>query len=279
MIERHQDYQLNLATLPKGGLENLELQLDTDAVFSARMVKQRFTPTAPSGSWSYRFRTPRGSLQSDGYRFDTFGKGTLQLGNPIYPELTYPAGGSILVDLINNTNAPITNVKLLFRGSKKYTDGSIEDYTYPDPASLVPYVYPVPGQFGPVITVQQTQNVRNNQMLVHTDADFALRYAWCDSFALTPEYSNTYNQLYAVIRDQWNKAYSNVPIHIDDLFGSSNSFATGSPNNVVYRPGIFTPEIYIPANGQLYFDLFRTDSAGGTVTLQFSFGGAKVYHR
>jgi hypothetical protein len=284
MIERHQDYQLNLATLPVGGLENVELQLDTDASFAARLVKQRFTPTAVDGSWSYRFRTARGSLQSSdggtgGYRFDDFGKGTLKLGNPIYPELNYPAGGSILIDLINNTNAPLTNIKLLFRGSKKFADGSIENYTYPDKASLIPYVYPVPGQFGNVITVAQTQNVRNNQMLVTTDADFALRYAWCDSFALTAEYSATYNQLYCMIRDQWNKAYSNVPIHIDDLFGSSNSVATGSADNAVYRPGIFTPEIYIPANGQLYFDLFRTDSAGGTVTLQFSFGGAKVYHR
>lgn len=284
MIERHQDYQLNLATLPAGGLENLELQLDTDAAFAARLVKQRFTPGAPDGSWSYRFRVPRGPLQSGdggtgGYRFDDYGKGTLKLGNPIYPQLVYPAGGSILVDLQNNSGESITNVKLLFRGSKQFPDGSIENYTYPEKSSLLPYVYPVPGQFGTVITIAQTQNVLDNQMVVTTDADFALRYAFADSFALTRGYGNTYDQLYCVIRDQWKKGYSNVPIHIDDLFGSSHTVATGSPTNAMYRPGIFTPEIYIPANGQLYFDLFRTDSAGGTVTLQFSFGGVKVYHR
>ena len=139
----------------------------------------------------------------------------------------------------------------------------------------------MPANTAPAITVPQNAGagVLNNQLLVTTDADFALRYAWADSFALTAGYSNTYDQLYCMIRDQWNKAYSNVPIHIDDLFGSSKSVATGSAADAVYRPGIFTPEIYIPANGQLYFDLFRSDVSGGTVTMQFTFGGVKVYHR
>lgn len=283
MIERHQDYQLNLGTLPPGDpFTGLELQLDTDAAFFARLVKQRFTPGAPEGSWAFRFRTPRGSYQSDQFRNDLFGLGTLLGGNPLYPQMRYNAGGSILVDLQNLTDATLTNVKLLFRGSKQFADGSIENYTYPPNFSLLPYTYPVPGTQSPnVITVPQSApaGVLNNQLVVSSDADFALRYGWADSFATTNGYAATYDQLYMMIRDQWGKGYSNVPIHIDDLLGSSDSVATGSPTDASYRPGLFTPEIYIPANNQLYFDLFRNDSAGGTVTLQFSFGGVKVYHR
>lgn len=274
MIERHQDYQLNLDNLPASGLNNVELQLDTDAPFAARQVKQRFTPGAQSGDWSYRFRTPRGQYKCDQFQFDTFGRGTLTYGYPLYPQLIYPAGASILVDIQNDAGTPLTNVKLLFRGSKLFPDGSIESPTYPKRASLVPFVYPV--TVAGVVQSNGNANL-NNQIVVQMDADFALRYATADAFALAR--TGTYDQLYVTLRDKWYKAYSNVPIHIDDLFGSSVSVATGSAANDRFRPGLFTPEIYLPRNHQLYFDLFRTDSAGGTVTMQFGFGGVKVFSR
>lgn len=275
MIERHHDYQLNIATLPAGGLANVELQLDSDAAFAARQVKQRFTPGAPTGGWSYRFRAPSGGYESNIHRFDTFGRGTLTRGNPLYPQMIYPANGSIVVDVRNVTGVQQTNVKLLFRGSKLYPDGSMPAATYPAVCSILPQVLPVQISAIPINT---GSGILNNQINAQIDWDFALRYASAEPFLSTGG-NGTYDQLYVQLKDQTQKPYSNVPIHIDDLFGSQSSTATGSVITNPFWPGLFTPEIYVPANGILYFDIFRSDTGGGNVTMQFSFGGAKVYRR
>lgn len=275
MIERHHDYQLNLANLPAGGLQDVEITLDSDAAFAARLVKQRFTPGATSGSWSYRFRAPSGAYNSFGFRNDTFGRGTLRRGNPLYPQMIYPANGSIVVDINNDSGVALTDVKLLFRGSKLFPDGSIPSFTYPPKCSVLPQVLPVQVQNIPQNT---GSGILNNQINGQVDWDFALRYANAETFALSGD-NGTYNQLYAQLKDDKQKPYSNVPIHVDDLFGSQSSTATGSVNQNPFWPGLFTPEIYVPANGILYFDLFRADSAGGNCTVQFSFGGVKVYRR
>jgi len=275
MIERHQDYQLNIATLPAGGLQGVELLLDSDAAFATRLVKQRYTPGAPSGGWSYRFRAPSGAYQSSDFRFDTFGRGTLLEGNPLYPQMIYPANGSIVVDINNVTGVQQTNVKLLFRGSKLFPDGSMPAPTYPAVCSILPQVLPVQ-----ILTIPQNNGsgLLNNQINAQIDWDFALRYANADPFSPTGG-NGTYDQLYVQLKDQTQKPYSNVPIHIDDLFGSQSSTATGSTTTNPFWPGLFLPEIYVPANGILYFDIFRTDTGGGNVTMQFSFGGVKVYRR
>jgi len=275
VIERHQDYQLNIPTLPAGGLANVELLLDSDAAFAARLVKQRYTPGAPSGGWAYRFRAPSGGYESNAHRFDTFGRGTLLEGNPLYPQMIYPANGSIVVDIKNVTGVQQTNVKLLFRGSKLYPDGSMPAPTYPAVCSILPQVLPVQ-----VLNIPQNTGagILNNQINAQIDWDFALRYANADPFSPTGG-NGTYDQLYVQLKDQTQKPFSNVPIHIDDLFGSQSSTATGSTTTNPFWPGLFLPEIYVPANGILYFDIFRSDVAGGNVTMQFSFGGAKVYRR
>lgn len=275
MIERHQDYQLNITELPAGGLQGVELFLDSDAAFAARWVKQRFTPEAASGQWSYRFRAPSGAYQSSDFRFDTFGRGTLIRGNPLYPQMIYPAGGSIVVDINNIAGVELDNVKLLFRGSKLFPDDSIPAPTYPPVCSILPQVIPI--TVGPIAQNNGAGNL-NNQINIPTDWDFVLRYANADPFLLAGG-NGTYDQLYAQLKDDKQKPFSNVPIHIDDLFGSQSSTATGSVTTAPFWPGVFTPEIYIPANKILYFDLFRTDTAGGNVTMQFSFGGARVYKR
>jgi hypothetical protein len=275
MNERHQDYMLSL-TLPAGGLTGVELKLDWDAPFALRWVKQRWTPTATPSSWAYRFRLPNGRYFTEGTLIeDTFGNGTLNLGRPIYPQCLYPAGSSILIDLVNNALIPLVGVNLLFRGSKVFAHDIPGSQTYPHRCSLEPFSYrvAVPG------IVQSNGNANlNNALTIQDDADFVLRYGFADAFSLTAG-NGTYNQMYVQIKDKWLKPYSNIPIHVDDVFGSSNSVAAGSNANCYYRPGLFTPEIYLPRNWQLYFDIFRNDSSGGTVAMQFNFGGVKVFRR
>ena len=276
MIERHQDYQLNIATLPAGGLQGVELRLDSDAPFAVRWVKQRLTPQEREPQdWSYRFRAASGAYNSDTFMNDTFGRGTLTRGYPKYPQMVYPADGAIVVDLQNNSGVEQTNVKLLFRGSKLFPDGTTNAATYPPNCSILPQVLPVQ-----VVNIPQNtgSGILNNQINTQADWDFALRYANADPFALSGE-NGTYDQLYAQLKDVNQKPFSNVPIHIDDLFGSQSSTATGSVSTAPFWPGLFTPEIYVQANGILFFDLFRADVAGGDVTMQFSFGGARVYRR
>ena len=91
-----------------------------------------------------------------------------------------------------------------------------------------------------------------------------------------------YTELSIQIRDEQRKAYSNVPIHVNDLFGEGlpTPFGTGANDDqVLFTPGLITPEIYIPRRHNLYFDVTRNDGEGLPVDLYFRFGGMKVFQR
>ena len=148
MIERHQDYQLTIPTLPVGGLMGVTLQLDSDAPFALRLTKTRNMPAT-----GYRFRNPRGIYIDSTYETDLGLRGTVR-----YPQMVYGANGNLVVDVPNNTGAPVSNVKILFRGSKLYRDGQIEAPTYPDKCSLFPWTYPIIAQAVPI----QTNGLFNN---------------------------------------------------------------------------------------------------------------------
>ena len=281
-IQRHHDYELTLTSVPSGGIHGVELPLDTDAAFALGLVRQRATPTASVANISYRFRLPRGAYQSDQFRNDAFGQGVQRRGNSIYPAVVYPAGGTIVFDIQNNSGGTVTNVKILCRGRKLYAPGTINIPQWPKRGegrvSPFPYVYPI--TISGIVQSNGNANMQN-QIVIKDDADFVLRCGFADSASLTAGYVSTYDQLYIRLYDKWRQYYSNEPIHIDDVFGPSSaaSAAAGGGNVVQYAPNLFAPEIYIPANDPLYFDLFRTDAAGGTVTLQIGFVGMKVFRR
>lgn len=273
MVERHQDYQLTIPTLPAGGLQGVTLQLDSDAPFALRLTKTRNMPAT-----GYRFRNPRGVYVDSTYESELSKRGTVR-----YPQMVYGANGNMAVDVPNNTGAPITNVRILFRGSKLYKDGAIPAPTYPATCSVLPWVYPV------VLTnipVQSNGLFDNVQFQIASDSDFALRYAFADAFRAFGQGQvwtgqPTYNECYVTLRDADHKAYSNEPIHIDDLFGSINTPVVDSAPASLF-PGLFTPEIYVPRSGCLYFDVTRLDAATpGAVPcdIHFRFGGVKVFER
>lgn len=261
LVERHHDYQLTIPTVPVGGLEDVGLQLDSDAAFSLRQVLTRNLSTP------WRFRLPRGGFESTHYRppVSRF---------PIYPQAVYQASAVLRVSVPNETGAPLTNVKVLFRGRKLYNPGSVYAPSYPSKCSIIPSVYPlVVEDLGESGAAGTRLNIPIN---IRSDSDFALRQATCNSFRFrtasnTPA-SGTYTELYAQLRDVRGQAYSNEPIHIDTLFGADTA-------GDALRPGLFTPEIYLEHSSALYLDLYRDDSGGGAVDLHFSLLGAKVFRR
>ena len=169
-------------------------------------------------------------------------------------------------------------------------------------------------------------NIQNIPLTIQSDADFVLRsgQAGIHGVQAAPYW---YMELFITLRDALKKPYMNAPVHIDWLFGSGHiapmvAAATGQPqyylpNNIVnvfgsspappnqpgfipgqtplsgnWHPGLIWPEIYLPANSQMYFDLLRNDSGftsapvlgGGTtavtppeINLHISWQGAKVF--
>lgn len=277
-VERHQDYQLTIPTLPVGGLMGVTLQLDSDAPFALRQTKTRNMPAT-----GYRFRSPRGVYVDSTYENDLTERGTVR-----YPQMVYGANAQMVVDVPNATGAPVSNVRILFRGSKLYKEGRIESPTYPAKCSLFPWIYPIVVE---AIPLQSNGLYNNIQLQIASDSDFALRYAFADAFHFNPPGVNypgplnygRYADCYITLRDANYKAYSNEPIHIDDLFGSAYTLVTDSPKATLW-PGLFTPEIYVPRSGSLFFDITRLDtappfSANEVCDIHFRFGGVKVFER
>jgi hypothetical protein len=289
VIERFQDYLLSLPTVPPGGLQQIPLKLDTDAPFALRLIRSRGI-----GLNGWRYTTPRQAYQSNALRtdwivpvFSTNGPNSSR-GSLVYEELIYPPGGTIQVDVGNATGETLTNCRLLFRGSKLYTDGTLFVPTYPERMSVLPSVYQV---IVPNVAISGPgATVLNNALTIKNDADFVFRYGFCDAFSLDqmgfpPSTSNNqFTEVSVQLRDESRKAYSNLPIHVNDLFGCGVPVPSGSgtdddSSGVLFMPGLETPEIYLPRRTNLYFDVFRNDVSGTPVNLYFRFCGMKVFQR
>lgn len=285
MIERHQDYLLTVATVPVGGIAQVPLQLDTDAPFALRLVRSRNIENGSNTYNGWRFTNPKTAYQSSGLRTDwilaTTSGGAAQpsRGSIVYEEMVYPPGATIQVDIGNNTGEPITNAQLLFRGSKLFKDGSLWVPSYPERMAILPAIYQVV-----VPAVPVSGQILNNLLSIKHDADMVIRCGVCDAFTLTsgaPEQDFEFQNVYVQLRDEQYKAYSNAPIHVNDLFGQGLP-ATGQDDDVLFTPGLFTPEIYVPRRHNLYFDVIRADeSVEGSVPvdLYFRFIGMKVFQR
>ena len=282
MIERHQDYIITVPSVPAGGVTQVPLSLDTDAPFAMRLVRSRGI-----GLNGFRFTNPLGAYQSNGLRTDWIVPATSggipypSRGSLVYPEMIFPPGGTTQVDIGNSTDEPITNAALTFRGSKLFKDGSLWVPTYPERMAVLPAVYQVI-----VPKVGLTSQMLNNQLSIKNDADFVFMCGACDAFTTTANAATDafqFTNVYVKLRDEQYKAYSNDWIQVNDLFGQGlpDPFQTGSSDDdqMLFTPGLMTPEIYIPRRHNLYFDVKRNDSEGATVDLYFRFIGLKVFPR
>jgi len=239
---------------------------------------------------------------------DAHGGGRGGAWKAVRPWLPYPAQSVINVDVFNaSTTTALTGLQLYFVGCKQFPPGQ-PFTTYPDKCSLLDFTQshysrdPVTGQNG---VLGGLLGVNDERLLVPinvpSDADFVLRsgqagidgtyYPATSYGSVTPV--PFYSEVFVTLRDQKLKAYSNAPVHIDWLFGNSLRAPgidlnwAGYPNQEAFlvgnfHPGLIVPEIYIPANEALYYDVHRNDSAyAGAVpiNLNIAFRGSKVFRR
>lgn len=211
---------------------------------------------------------------------------------PVYPQIFYPSRSTMTIDALNtSTTETLTNLELYFLGVKLYTFGINPAYTYPKKMRATQYGYGInylspPSPANPTAAVQNvTANFAQNlnTFQVKNDADFV-----CRSIQAGPSYSPFALQLYLTLRDENRKAFSNLPIHFEVLCGPcGGNFQTGSAGSLTAvgtgnsMPGILFPELYIPKNHKLYYDILRQDGAyAGVQTIPnfpITLLGSRVY--
>jgi hypothetical protein len=218
-----------------------------------------------------------------------------QLGNPLplHRQLLYPARSTFFVDLLNNGSATLTNLTFYFRGVKLFPPGIRRMYPYPPKISTLNYTY-VRGQSPASNTTQfniPTSTPTNGtrfQFQVVSDGDFVLR-----SIQAGPTASNLSWEVFMRLKDSDDYPYSNDFVHMDVLAGNATGPATYPTGTASFQaaigpgpslPGIFYPEIYIPNQQYLIYEILRTDAsfvAQGAVSQDFpiSFMGSKVFAR
>lgn len=309
--ERHHDYVMGpnqdsrLASVAAGDtVEGVELQLDSDAPFMlrGRALRQSYSTTLKQDAL-YGLKTrwtgpSRNYLQQDfileSLQMANYG----QLGNPkpSVPQVIYPASGIIHLDLINTGATTITNLTFYWRGVKLYPPGTVSSYTYPRRFSSNRFAYQIS-----LLQLGFSESRLNQLFSVKSDADFVLRAAQASSpfIITTPEAaSENFGEVFFRLMDHTKKPYSNDLVAWDVLFGSASwqgTIPVGSPtavNNIApfstgpTQPGLWYPEIYVPANQQLWYDVVRSDGPGDGVDVQnqpedcaINLIGAKVFPR
>ena len=291
--QRHQDYLFTLPALAPGAvLTGLPLVLDPDAPFVLRSRALRIPYNASREQAGLQFLNMRYAGPNNDYRAQAmvpqseemvyFG----QMGNPkpVWPNVQYPASGTILVD-VQNTSASLTltGVQLLFRGVKLFPYGSMPTAGYPKRCALQPFIYP---QLISNLPVTQPANTLQQIFQVKPDADFVLR-----SVQAGPALAPLPFEYFIQFLDENLKPYSNAPIHLDFFAGNSamgNTYPVGPTPTYLppvgtgaSNPGVFFPELYIPRQHILYYYISRGDGAYGgaaTLNLPISFNGVKVFN-
>jgi hypothetical protein len=292
------------AIAPGQTITGIPLKLDADAPFLLRGRAMRIpypvtkgcTKSQPLNGLLMRYTGPNNNyLQQDLVRqslemmyFGQFGQ-----WRPVSPQILYPPAGVILIDVKNDSASEIDNLTLYFRGVKLYPWDARPNYTYPDKFASLPYVYPIApvdpstNPAGLILSLGVAETRLNQIFQVKDDADFVIRSAQAGGVQIETKYFETF----VTLRDPDNLPYSNQPVHVDTLFGYGGSGVTyrvsDVPNSITPKgvgpgmPGWFFPEIYVPRNNLLKYDIYRTDSAysgcSDTVDFPIMLSGSKVF--
>jgi hypothetical protein len=277
-------------------LNELKLVMDDDAPFvlTGRGVRHSYTSSLNQTNlqnlksrWAGPNKDYRSEFIRESLVMAYYGQG----GNPkpIAPSVMYPASSVLLVDAQNKGTGSITNLTYYFFGYKLYEWGSVVGYTYPQkPKTAQTQTFAYPVNVTPALGVSET---RPDQIFsVKDDADFVLRAGQGPTFFSTN--GRVFAEVGIILRDFDKKPYMNDYVHFDMLFGNGATPAVipvgPTPSFVAPygtgpgQPGLFYPEIYIPANHQLRFDLQRTDGSGGSnqsETFTFNLIGSKVFQK
>ncbi len=292
MIERWQIYAVPLGSLVPGQLVRVPFQIDNDAPFILRgrslgIVESTASPNTNSQLYvsqiSTRFCDSAERWNSNEVvpSFVDMPGGGAGAPGQVYPQKPYPAGAIIQTDVLNtgsaNPDFPVT-ATLYYHGVKIYPDGNY-GATYPPVSQPKAYALTLPGP-GRTLTIQVTDTIREYPLQVPADFDYAFRggvLGYNNTSNHTPEFRN----LTCMVKDNRMRPYMNAPCHVYHVFGipgSQGTPTTINPLNGSFAPGLFVPELYVPANQYLFFDFFRADAGLGlrSCTIQIVFSGSKV---
>jgi hypothetical protein len=303
-----------LASVAAGATLTVALTLDLDAPF---LMRGRCVACRPVGDTS-GMQSPLEFLYSQfsGPRRNFFGTGPIVLGGqsfvpatiesgffgqqggwlPVVPEVFYPKGSTLYVQFQNNGTAAITNLTFYFLGVKQYSWGEVVAYTYPKRCAMLPFIYPL-NVTGLAVSGASAQSL-NNIFTCKDDADFVFRAAVWGRSAWTVGVGVA-SQVFWILYDEQKKPYMNDWVWLGAMFPATgfsngacvqyeigNAESGGNLQNQAVgasNPGLVYPEIYIPNNHLIYYDVKRDDSfnsnAQGTVTLDILLMGAKVFKR
>lgn len=302
--KRHYDYVLGpnqdsrLASVAAGDIiTEVLLNTDDDAPFvlTGRAVRCDYSEhTSPGDQRSLvglktKWTGPTRDYRQQGFLLESLQMAYYgQFGNPkpIIPGVHYPARSVLMLDLIN-TGPDIANLTFFFRGFKLYPPDTVPAYTYPRRLASQTFSYPVP------VTALGASETRLNQIFTcKTDADFVLRAGQGPIPRITDERLGPLLNVSIRLKDFNKLPYSSDFMPFDVLFGCGDFPAVvpvGSSPDLVApfstgpsSPGIFYPEIYLPMNHQLLYDLQRSDTVLNSAVdsdFAFNFIGGKVFHK
>ncbi len=110
------DYVYDVALLANQVLRDQSVPIHTDSDFVLRAV----ILTQATGAFSIRFNDSQGYYLSSGFMLSAnFLSGTVPYPYPIFPELLFPAGSRIGIE-INELSAAPNTVQMVLRGAKRY---------------------------------------------------------------------------------------------------------------------------------------------------------------
>ena len=110
------DYVYDVALLANAILRDQSVPIHTDSDFVLRAV----VLSQATGAFSIRFNDSQGYYLSSGFLLSAnFLSGTVPYPYPIFPEMIFPAGSRIGVE-INELSAAPNTVQMLLRGAKRY---------------------------------------------------------------------------------------------------------------------------------------------------------------
>lgn len=297
--ERHFDYVLGpnqdarLASVAAGAVvTEVQLVMEDDAPFvlTGRSLRQAYTSALTQANLQglkTKWSGPTRDYRQQGFVLESLQMvyyGQLGSPKPIVPGIEYPPRSVLMLDLIN-TGPTITNLSFYFHGFKLFPPGAVPAYTYPKRMASQTFAYPIP------VTALGVSETRLNQIFTcKADADFVLRGG--QGITISSSGGRTLAEVAIRLKDQMKNPYSNDFVPFDILFGTGafpavipvgptpsfvTPFGTGPG-----QPGLWYPEIYVPKNHQLIYDLQRADGVGGANQAEdfvFNFIGGKVFDK
>jgi hypothetical protein len=110
------DYVYDVTLLASQQLRDQSIPIHTDSDFVLRAI----ILSQATGAFSIRFNDSQGYYLSSGFMMSAnFLSGTVPYPYPIFPELLFPAGSRIGIE-INELSVAGNTVQMVFRGAKRY---------------------------------------------------------------------------------------------------------------------------------------------------------------